>query len=56
MRTERLELRVERRDLEMVRELAGADGLSASSVVRQLVRHAHEKRFGAQRAKRERRT
>jgi uncharacterized protein (DUF1778 family) len=51
-RTERLGLRIAPDELEMVNDLADADGVSASDVVRILVRRAHAERFGEKKPKR----
>jgi hypothetical protein len=51
-RTERLGLRIAPEELEMVNDLADADGVSASDVVRILVRRAHAERFGDRKPKR----
>ncbi len=41
-----LNVRMTEAEIEMIKELAEADGLSQSDIVRQLVRHAHAERFG----------
>lgn len=51
-RTELLTVRVAPEDMRMIKELAEADGLSASGIVRQLVRRLHAERFGPPKASR----
>jgi hypothetical protein len=46
-RTELLTIRVTPDELRMLREVAEADGLTSSDVVRQFVRRTHAERFGA---------
>ena len=50
-KTERVNLRVSPTEAMMLRELAEADGLAQSDVVRLLVRRSHADRFGAQKPK-----
>ena len=45
-RTERLTVRLTERELEMVRELAAPDGVSAADALRMALRRAYELRFG----------
>jgi hypothetical protein len=50
-RTERLGVRIAPDELAMVEALADADGISASDVVRILVRRAYAERFGDKKPK-----
>ena len=46
-RTERVEFRFTTSEVARLRELAEADGISSSDVVRMLIRRTHAERFGA---------
>jgi hypothetical protein len=54
-RTEFVGLRLARAEAKMLTELAAADGLYQSDVLRLLIRKTHAERFGAARAKPKRR-
>ena len=48
-RTERLGIRIASEEVAMLQALAVADGLTASDIVRTLIRRAHAERFGERR-------
>jgi hypothetical protein len=50
-RTERLGIRIAPLEVAMLQALSEADGLTASDVVRTLIRRAHAERFGEKRRK-----
>jgi hypothetical protein len=47
-RTERLEIRISQTELEMLRQLAEAEGLSQADILRQCIRQRHTAKFGVQ--------
>jgi hypothetical protein len=51
-RTDLLTVRVTPEEMAMVKELAAADGVSASDLIRQFIRRSHAERFGAPKPKR----
>jgi antitoxin component of RelBE/YafQ-DinJ toxin-antitoxin module len=51
VRVTTVSLRVNDDEQRMVKELADADGISISDVVRMLVRRAHQERFGVKKPK-----
>ena len=53
-RSERLGLRIAPEEVEMLQTLADADGLSASDIVRSLIRRAYAERFGEKKPKQKR--
>jgi hypothetical protein len=46
VRNDRFNLRLEEEEAEMLRELAGALGVSGSGAIRLLIRQAYEQKFG----------
>jgi len=53
-RTERIEIRVAASELEMLRELAEAEGLSQADILRQCIRQRHAAKFGERQVKKKR--
>jgi Ribbon-helix-helix protein len=51
-RTERLGIRIAPQEVAMLQALSEADGLTASDVVRLLIRRAHAEKFGERKAHR----